>query len=60
MNRLVGLRLRLSTAVELLRLFARRGRFFMLPLVIVLLLGSVLLVLTELVPAFAPFVYAVF
>ena len=55
-----GLRLRLSTAAELLGLFARRGRFFLLPLVAVLLLGSVVLVLTELFPAFAPFVYAVF
>ena len=55
-----ALRLHLSTMGQLVALFARRGRYFLLPLVLVLLLGSVLLVLTELFPAFAPFVYAVF
>ena len=55
-----GVRLRLSTAWQLVVLFARRGRFFLLPLVVVLLGGSVLLVLSELFPAFAPFIYAVF
>ena len=60
LTRLDALRLHLSTMGQLLGLFARRGRYFLLPLVGVLLLGSVLLVLTELFPAFAPFVYAVF
>ena len=54
-----GLRLRLSTAWQLVMLFARRGRFFLLPLVVVLLGGSILLVLSELFPAIAPFVYTV-
>jgi|GEM_PF-6383362 len=60
MTPLDSLRLRMSTAWQLVALFARKGRFFLLPLVAVLLMGSVLLVLTELFPAFAPFIYAVF
>lgn len=54
-----GLDLRVSTAIELVRLFVRRGRYALVPLVLILLLGSILLVLSELFPAFAPFVYTV-
>ena len=60
MRRLDGLRSRLWTTAELLSGFARRGKLFLLPLMVVLLLGSVLLLLTEAFPVFAPFVYAVF
>ena len=51
--------LRLSTACQLVLLFARRRRLFLLPLVLVLLGGSIVLVLSELFPAIAPFVYTV-
>ena len=54
-----GLGLRVSTAIELVRLFVHRGRYALVPLVLILLLGSILLVLSELFPAFAPFVYTV-
>ena len=54
------LRLFFSTCWELLRLFAVEGRYFLIPLVVLLLLTATLLVLTEMVPALAPFVYAIF
>ena len=60
MNRLDALRSRMGTVAELLALFACRGKVYLFPLVVVLLLGSVLLLLTEAFPVFAPFVYAVF
>lgn len=53
------LRIHIGTVVELLASSVRRGRFFLVPLLVVLLLASALLVLTELFPAFAPFVYAI-
>jgi hypothetical protein len=60
MTLLERVRLRMSTAGQLLQLFWRSGRFFLVPLVVILLVGSALLVLSELFGALAPFVYAVF
>ncbi|HEY1098878.1 MAG TPA: DUF5989 family protein [Myxococcota bacterium] len=51
---------RLHTVVEVLRHFASRQRFVLIPLLIVLLLSSVLLVLTGGLGYVAPFVYALF
>lgn len=51
---------RLRTSLQLLGYFAQRQRFFLLPLVIVLLLGGVLLVLTGGLSYVAPFVYTLF
>jgi len=51
---------RLRTAVQLLGYFASRQRFFLLPLMLVLLLGGLLLVLTGGLSTVAPFVYTLF
>ena len=51
---------RLHTALQLLGYFASAQRFFLLPLVVVLLLGGVLLVLTGGMSYVAPFVYTLF
>ena len=50
----------LSTCWELLTLFTTRGRYFLIPLLLILLLTAVLLVLSEMVPVLAPFVYTIF
>jgi hypothetical protein len=52
--------LRLRTTIELLRHFVDSRRWFLLPLLLVLLLSSVLLVLTGGLSYVAPFVYALF
>ncbi len=51
---------RLRTALQLLRYFTGSQRFFLLPLVIVLLLGGLLLILTGGLSYVAPFVYTLF
>ncbi len=51
---------RLRTIGELARHFAAREKFFLIPLLVVLLLSSVLLVLTGGLSYVAPFVYALF
>ncbi len=51
---------RLTTIAELVRHFVGRGRWVLLPLLLVLLLSSVLLVLTGGLSYVAPFVYALF
>lgn len=51
---------RLSTALQLLGMLARRGRWFLIPFVLVLLGASVVLVGTQAMPWLAPFVYVAF
>ena len=51
---------RLVTVGALIAHFARSGRFFLLPLLIVLLLAGGLLVLTNGLSYVAPFVYTLF
>jgi len=52
--------LRLRTVGGLLRHFAHRQRFFLAPLLLVLLAAGVLLVLTGGISYVAPFVYTLF
>lgn len=51
---------RWETIAGLLAHFAHRQRFFLAPLLIVLLLAGILLVLTGGLSYVAPFVYAIF
>jgi len=51
---------RLRTIWELVRYFTRRGRFFLAPMLLVLLLAGVLLLLTGGLSYVAPFWYAIF
>ncbi|HEY0193258.1 MAG TPA: DUF5989 family protein [Kofleriaceae bacterium] len=51
---------RLRTIGQILRHFARRGRWFLLPLLIVLLLAGALLIVTGGLSYVAPFVYSIF
>lgn len=50
----------LRTMYQLLAHFAHRERFFLAPLVAVLLIAAVLLVLTGGLSYVAPFIYAIF
>jgi hypothetical protein len=51
---------RLRTVGSLVKYFMRRERFFLAPLLLVLLVASVLLLLTGGLSYVAPFVYALF
>jgi uncharacterized iron-regulated membrane protein len=51
---------RVRTVGALLRHFLHRGRWFLLPLLVVLLLGGVLLALTGGLAYVTPFLYALF
>jgi hypothetical protein len=51
---------RLTTLRALLAHLVRRGRFVLIPMLIVLLLGSILLVATQGLGYVAPFVYSLF
>ncbi|MBK9035764.1 MAG: hypothetical protein IPL61_31695 [Myxococcales bacterium] len=51
---------RLATVARILAHFAGRGRWFLLPVVIVLLLAGVLLLVTSGLSYVAPFVYSIF
>ncbi|MEM6955831.1 MAG: DUF5989 family protein [Myxococcota bacterium] len=51
---------RLTTLRQLVAHFLRRGRFFLLPLLLVLLLAGALLLLTGGLSYVAPFVYTLF
>ena len=51
---------RLTTLRALFAHFAARGRFVLVPMLIVLVLGSLLLLATEGVGLIAPFVYSLF
>jgi len=51
---------RVHTVFALLRHFSHRQRYFLWPLLIVLLLSSILLILTGGLSYVAPFVYALF
>jgi len=55
-----ALRAKVRTLHELLRHFAHRERLFLLPLLLVLLLGGALLLLTSGLGYVAPFVYSLF
>jgi len=57
---LVRLRNRATTVRALLAHFARRGRFVLVPMLLVLLLGAALLLATQGVSYLAPFVYSLF
>ena len=50
----------LRTMLTLIQRLASSGRWFLVPLVVVLLVVAGLLVVTQSVPLLAPFVYAVF
>ena len=58
-GRIEGALLRLGTVGELLALFVRGGRWWMMPLVIVLVLVSGVLLFLQSIHYIAPFVYAV-
>lgn len=51
---------RLRTVASLVAYFSHRERFFLAPLLLVLLLASILLVLTGGLSYVAPFVYGLF
>jgi hypothetical protein len=51
---------RLKTIGQIIRHFANRQRWFLLPLLLVLLLAGVLLVATGGLSYVAPFVYSIF
>ncbi len=51
---------RLSTVGQLLRHFTRRGRLFMLPLLLLVMVSAVLLIVAGGLSYVAPFVYAIF
>jgi hypothetical protein len=59
-SRLEGLLLRLGTVGELMLLLARGGRWWMLPLVLVLVLLGFVLVGLQMMEYVAPFIYVVF
>ena len=59
-QRFQRLRIFLSTCKEIVMVFAHRGRFFLIPLVLVLLVGSIFLIVVDMIPMFSPFVYALF
>lgn len=48
------------TLVDLFRHFVKRGKWFLVPLLVVLLLAGVLLIVTGGLSYVAPFVYAIF
>jgi len=51
---------RLETVGQLFRHFTRRGRLFMLPLLLLVLISAVLLIVAGGLSYVAPFVYAIF
>jgi hypothetical protein len=51
---------RMQTTLQLLRYFASPQRWFLLPLLVVLLLGGLLLLVTGGMSYVAPFVYTLF
>jgi hypothetical protein len=55
-----AIRAKTRTLSELLRHFAKRERLFLMPLLLVLLVGGVLLLLTSGLGYVAPFVYSIF
>lgn len=56
---LASLREGLLTALELIRFFVRRGRWWLSPMVVILLLFGILLLLAVASPL-GPFIYALF
>ena len=52
--------MKLSTVSELVRLLVRNGRWWLLPMLAVLLLTSTVLVLVQALQYVAPFVYTIF
>jgi hypothetical protein len=58
-GRIEGALLRMGTVGELLALFLRGSRWWMMPLVVVLVLVSAVLLFLQSIHYIAPFVYAV-
>jgi hypothetical protein len=59
-SRMESFLMRMGTAGELLSLFVRGGRWWMLPLLLIFLLIGLILVLLQSVQYVAPFIYMVF
>ena len=59
-SRFDGLALRLGTAGELFQFLARNGRWWLIPLVMILGATSVLLTVVQVIEYVAPFVYTIF
>ncbi len=59
-GRMESFLLRMGTAGELLSMFVRGGRWWMLPLLLIFLLLGLILVLLQSVQYVAPFIYMVF
>ena len=53
-------RMNASTVLEILRLFSTQGRYWLIPMVLVLLMSSFLLVALQVAEYVAPFVYTMF
>ncbi len=60
MGRMESLMLRMGTAGELLSMFIRGGRWWMLPMLMVFILLGLILVLLQSASYVAPFIYMVF
>ena len=60
MSRTESLMLRMGTAGELLSMFIRGGRWWMLPMLMVFILLGLILVLLQSASYVAPFIYMVF
>lgn len=58
-SRVERMRVRLGTVGELIALFARGGRWWMIPLVLMLVLAGSVLVFLQSMQYLAPFIYAV-
>ena len=59
-SRMESFLMRMGTAGELLSMFVRGGRWWMLPLLLIFLLLGLILVLLQSVQYVAPFIYMVF
>ena len=59
-GRMESFLMRMGTAGELLSMFVRGGRWWMLPLLLIFLLLGLILVLLQSVQYVAPFIYMVF
>lgn len=59
-TRIVGFASRVETIAQLMRHFTGKGRLFMMPVILFILLSAILLVLAGGLSYVAPFVYAIF
>lgn len=58
--RLTGFASRIDTVADLFRHFTRRGRLFLLPVILFIMVSALLLVVAGGLSYVAPFVYAIF